>query len=225
MSRARPGKTLSHAATRRFYDQFGKKLDSQGFYENPALSDLLANLDLGTAHAIVEFGCGTGRLAAEVLQALAPPDAHYLGIDISATMVALARERLQPFADRARVMQGNGELRVEVGDASFDRFLCTYVLDLLSPEDARALLNEARRVLKPGGLLGMTSLSANASGVAGLVSRLWYAVFSLSPKLTGGCRPVRISALFDPAHWQITHSKQVAPFAIASDVIVARLRP
>ena len=52
---------LSSAQAERFYDRFGKKLDSQTFYEAPALNDLAAHLDLETCRAVLEFGCGTGR--------------------------------------------------------------------------------------------------------------------------------------------------------------------
>jgi cyclopropane fatty-acyl-phospholipid synthase-like methyltransferase len=37
---------------------------------------------------------------------------------------------------------------------SFDRFISTYVLDLLSEENIDSLLSEAYRVLRTGGLLG-----------------------------------------------------------------------
>ncbi len=216
-----PG-VLDPQQVRRFYDRFGKKLDSQGFYENPALADLLAHLDMGKACQIVEFGCGTGRLAAEILRLHAPPGARYLGIDSSSTMVRLAQERLRPFAGRAKVIPGDGSMRVEADTASADRFLCTYVLDLLSGEDARALLDEAYRVLKPGGLLGITSLSAHARGAPGLVSRIWTAMFRLSPQLTGGCRPINAGALLAPAQWRVVHCNQLAPFAVPSDVIAAQ---
>ena len=44
----------------------GAKSDTQCFYEQPALTDLVAHLELAGAEKVIEFGCGTGRLAEEV---------------------------------------------------------------------------------------------------------------------------------------------------------------
>lgn len=50
------------------------------------VAQLLAVSTLKTAHAVFEFGCGTGKLAAQILE-LVPPTAPYLGVDISPVMV------------------------------------------------------------------------------------------------------------------------------------------
>ena len=78
-----PSRVLSHAEARRFYDAFGARQDRQGFYEEPAQVDLLEHLELERAGAIVELGCGTGRLAARILAERAPPDCRYLGTALS----------------------------------------------------------------------------------------------------------------------------------------------
>jgi SAM-dependent methyltransferase len=94
---------LSHAQAARFYDLLGARLDTQAFYETAALHDLVANLELARCQSVVEFGIGTGRLAAELLSTHLPPDATYLGLDVSATMVRLATNRLRQFGERAKV--------------------------------------------------------------------------------------------------------------------------
>ena len=48
-------------------------------------------------------------------------------------------------------------MHVDLPDRSFDRFISTYVLDLLSEENIDSLLSEAYRVLRTGGLLGLVS--------------------------------------------------------------------
>ena len=53
---------------RAFYDRFGGKQDWQRFYEDPALRDLICHGSFDEAHAVVEFGCGTGRLAEHLLR-------------------------------------------------------------------------------------------------------------------------------------------------------------
>ena len=55
--------TLSHEEAQRFYDRFGAKQDWQRFYEDRAISELVAHGALADAQSVVEFGCGTGRIA------------------------------------------------------------------------------------------------------------------------------------------------------------------
>ena len=72
-------------------------------------------------------------------------------------MVALAKAQLEPFGERAKVYQTDGALRFDLFDGEVDRFVATYVLDLLSEKDIRQVIKEAYRVLGAGGLLCLTS--------------------------------------------------------------------
>ena len=47
--------------------------------------------------------------------------------------------------------------RFDLSDATFDRFISTYVLDLLSEENIDSLLSEAYRILRTGGLLAWSA--------------------------------------------------------------------
>jgi ubiquinone/menaquinone biosynthesis C-methylase UbiE len=143
---------LSREAAREFYDRFGARQDSQEFYERPAVSGLIARLDLAHARAVVELGCGTGRLAAELLDTHLAADARYVGLDVSGTMVELARDRTARFNRRVEMRQTDGSPRIDAPDGSFDRFISSYVLDLLSPDDIASVLGEAHRVLAPGAM-------------------------------------------------------------------------
>lgn len=212
---------LSHDEARRFYDRFGAKQDSQGFYERPALERLIPLLRLGEARALVEFGCGTGRIAAELLGEHLPAGARYLGLDVSATMVGLARERVARFGARAEVRQSDGALRIDAPDGAFDRFLSTYVFDLLPEPEIRQLLTEAHRVLSPGGLLGVAGLTPGERGPSVLLSRLWAGIHQLRPALVGGCRPVSLEPYLAAPAWRVHHRSVVAPFGIASEAVVA----
>jgi ubiquinone/menaquinone biosynthesis C-methylase UbiE len=172
----------------------------------------------------VELGCGTGRVAERLLAEALPADARYLGIDASATMAGLARTRLARFGARAEVRQSDGSLHVDAPDASFDRFLSTYVLDLLSEADVARALAEARRLLVPGGLLVVAGLTRGRTPLARLTTALWEGVHRLRPALLGGCRPLELQRLLDPAAWELRHRAVVARFGIASEAVVAARR-
>jgi ubiquinone/menaquinone biosynthesis C-methylase UbiE len=103
------------------------------------------------AQTVFELGCGTGRLAENLLAHHLPADARYLGADISDTMAALSRVRLRRFGARAQVVRADGTVPLPAASGEFDRFVSVYVFDLLSPHDASAALAEACRPLRPGG--------------------------------------------------------------------------
>jgi len=214
-------RTLSPEQARRFYDRFGVRQDSQLFYEGPALDLLLRHLDPGNARAIVDFGCGTGRFDAELLRDHAAPGCRLLALDVSDTMVELARERLRPFGERAEVRRTDGAPRIPAADGAFDRFVSTYVLDLL-PEDAIAgLLSEAHRVLEPGGRLGVAGLGPGEGHASRAVAALWGAVHRVAPTWVGGCRPLDVRERLPAAGWRVRHHSGVAPYGIPSRVLVA----
>jgi ubiquinone/menaquinone biosynthesis C-methylase UbiE len=216
---------LSHDEARRFYDWFGRKQDAQAFYETPALRELTAHLTLEKCHAVVEFGCGTGRFAEELLDRRLPPGAHYVGFDVSRTMTRLASARLARFGPRAEIRETDGSPRLDLPDRAVDRFICCYVLDLLAENDIGAVLAEAHRVLIPGGMAGLVGLTQGRTPLSGLVSTLWDAVHRLSPSLVGGCRPLELRAFLAPALWTVTYAHVVAPYGIPSEVVIVESRP
>jgi ubiquinone/menaquinone biosynthesis C-methylase UbiE len=213
---------LSHGQTERFYDRFGAKLDTQSFYEMPALRDLAKHLDLKTCRALVEFGCGTGRFAAELLETSLSSQSTYLGVDISRVMVALTNSRLARYGRRAEVRKSDGTSHIDSPDGAFDRFICSYVLDLLPDDEIRTVLREAHRVLMPGGLLGLVSLTNGPTLTSRFVSTLWSKLDRISPWLVGGCRPVEIIRFVASSEWKIDHRKVVTPFGVPSEIVVAR---
>jgi ubiquinone/menaquinone biosynthesis C-methylase UbiE len=215
---------FSHEQARAFYDRFGSRQDWQRFYEDRANADLIAQLSLQDAQAVFEFGCGTGRLAEMLLERALPSTAHYVGVDVSATMAALARKRLERFAPRAQIRLSGGETTLDLEADSFDRFLSTYVLDLLSLDDIHTLIDEAHRVLVAGGLLGVVSLTHGTSLFARIVEKVWTTAHALRPGLVGGCRPISLGELVGSAQWQIRHRREVTQLGIASEVMIAAKR-
>ena len=213
---------LSHDQAARFYDLLGAGLDTQAFYEDAALRELVAHLKMEDSRAILEFGCGTGRVAAELFESLLSPQATYLGMDVSRTMVALAKARLERWSGRTVVRQCDGDPRIWAADGSFDRFICTYVLDLLSDDDIRAVLGEAHRVLTPDGLLGIASLTNGRTPGPRLVSAIWRGLHTISPWLVGGCRPIVIERFLTESAWIIECANVVSRFGVPSEIVVAR---
>jgi SAM-dependent methyltransferase len=215
---------ITHQQARRFYDRIGRAQDARPISERRALDALAAHGDFAGAASVLEFGSGTGRFAARLLRDELPEGATYLGLDVSPHMVELARAAVAPWAGSARIELTDGAVHLPVADASCDRVVSTYVLDLLSPDDAAAFGRETRRVLRPGGLLALASLAPGRTAPARLVTALWQAVWRLNPALLGGCRPLTLRTLFDPEEWNLRAGFTVTDWFLSSDVLVAQRR-
>ena len=213
--------TLTIPEAKRFYDRFGRTQDRQDFYEAPAIESLLANGDFARARSVFELGCGTGRLAQRLLRDCLPATSTYRGVDISSTMIAIATDRLAGFGERATVSIESGESDLPARSRSVDRFLATYVFDLLSDEQVRSMLSEAHRILVPDGLLCIAGLTPGTTALSRMVMALWSGLFRLRPLLVGGCRPIRLGERLGD-RWQIRHREVVVAFGIPSEVLIAR---
>jgi ubiquinone/menaquinone biosynthesis C-methylase UbiE len=217
-------RTLSVDQARRVYDRIGRKQDTQSFYENPALERLIAAARFREAGHVVEFGCGTGAFALRLLKQELPIRCRYSGFDLSSTMVGIARERLAPFSQRATVIQTDGSPRLPLGDAVSDRFVANYVLDLLAERTIEAVLNEAYRLLRPGGILCAASLTRGCTVASKALITIWRTLHRISPILVGGCRPIRLSEFLSEDDWDIVLSETVVSWTVPSAILVARRR-
>jgi len=214
-------RTLSVEQARRFYDWFGAWQDWQWFYEDRALGAMVEESELRHAASVLEFGCGTGRFAERLLSEVLSPTCRYVGVDVSTTMVKLARQRLRRWSPRAEVRQSDGSCTFVERDLSVDRVVSTYVLDLMAPEQIRLFLKEAHRVLTADGLLCLVSLANGVGRMARLVSWLWRNIHALSPYLVGGCRPLDLTAFITDADWQIRSARLVCLLGVTSQVTIS----
>lgn len=102
--------------------------------------------------AIVELGCGTGR----VVLPLAQMGAEVTGVDASPALLEVARRKIALADVAARVILREADLRATgLPENHFALAICTSntLMHLTSPEDQLAALSEAARILKRGGVL------------------------------------------------------------------------
>jgi ubiquinone/menaquinone biosynthesis C-methylase UbiE len=215
---------LTRSQAQTFYDRFGRKQDVQAFYEDAALNNLVAHGAFEQAGKVFELGCGTGRFASNLLEKHLSPSASYLGIDLSKTMIDIAKQRISPYYERAKVIQSDGSILFPLPDHSVDRVISTYVLDLLSESDMRQAISEANRVLMPDGKLCLVSLTYGIPLVPRIVSALWSGIFCLRASWVGGCRPIRLEPLLYQQCWSIDFRNIVTQFGVSSEVLVASLK-
>lgn len=95
--------------------------------------------------AVLDLGCGGGFMA----EALAREGAHVAGIDPSAPAIAAAQEHARQEDLKITYQVGTGE-QIPLQSAAVDYVVCVDVLEHVESLDA--VLDEVRRVLKPGGV-------------------------------------------------------------------------
>lgn len=116
---------------------------------------LLLNAGLKPGDTLVDFGCGTGRLAVHVIPWLAD-DGRYVGIDISKTMLAHARVMVDERVSSHRcsfefLHQTTPDFPMP--DQSVDMICAFSVFTHMEHEDSYRYLRSTRRIVKEGGKL------------------------------------------------------------------------
>jgi hypothetical protein len=140
-------------------------------------------------------------------------------------MIGLAKTRLARFGSRVQVQQTDGSLQFDAPSEIYDRFVSTYVADLLSTSDIAALFCEAYRLLLPGGRLCLVSLTTGAGLFSRLVVSAWTRLHQLSPTIVGGCRPLKLQALLEGTSFQVEYVQTMVAFGIPSEVVIAQRQP
>ena len=143
---------------------------------------ILRAVGLGESDYLIDVGCGSGCLA-ETLKAF--PRIRFLGIDVVPEMVAFARERCDRPDWRFNVVEG---LTIPEDDGLADYVSFFSVLTHLTPDESLAYLQDAKRVLKPGGKILASYLDRNVSehrhGAGGWLHQLAHRGLGLAVKNT-----------------------------------------
>jgi len=102
---------------------------------------MVSRMDVGPGDRVLDVATGTGAVALELLR---QKGCAIVGVDQSAEMLAVARERL-PAA--VQLVEASAE-SLPFEDASFDGLTFTYLLRYV--DDPAATLRELARVVRPG---------------------------------------------------------------------------
>jgi demethylmenaquinone methyltransferase/2-methoxy-6-polyprenyl-1,4-benzoquinol methylase len=126
---------------------------------------------------VLDICCGTGDMTAALLKLRPAQSEPVIGLDFSATMLAVARKKYS--AANAIWVEGDA-MHLPYADSSFD--LVTSAFGFRNLTNYSAGLAEIYRVLKPGGRLGI--LDCNQPG--GLSGALYTIYFRYGLPLIGG---------------------------------------
>lgn len=165
--------------------------------------------------AVFEFGCGTGTTALK----LAPHAGRIVAADLSAEMIAIAREKAAAEGVRNVEFEVATPDAAPQADATFDVALGFNILHLV--EAREAALEGVRRLLKPGGLFisktpclkEMNPLLRLAVPVMQLVGKAPYVAFFSAVELESEIEAAGFAIVERARH--ASRGKDVRPFLVA----------
>jgi SAM-dependent methyltransferase len=114
------------------------------FTGRPAIFELCGPVE---GQRVLDLGCGEGYCTREMASRGA---GEVLGIDLSASMIELARKREATLGQGIRYAQGN-VIDLDLPDTNYDLVLAVFVFSYVRFDDMLRAFSEVRRVLAPGG--------------------------------------------------------------------------
>jgi ubiquinone/menaquinone biosynthesis C-methylase UbiE len=175
----------------KFYDRISGSYDwLGGIFERRPAEKALNHLKIQSGETILEIGFGTGYCLKRIAMSVGNSGKAY-GIDISDGMVGRTRESLYKafLLNRVELYRGDAT-KLLFGDKTFDAVFISFTLELFDSPEISLVLGEIRRVLKPGGRLGVVSLSkANADSPS---VRIYEWMHNKWPKYID-CRPIYVN--------------------------------
>lgn len=124
--------------------------DEHGFFQLLNGRLLREMNPLAGAH-ILDVGCGTGASCKQILDTI--PDSRVWGLDISPAMLEEARSRMGE-SDRLILVEGDAAALSRYFDLPFDAIV--YSASIFLVPDFPESLRQARTLLKPNGVVGLT---------------------------------------------------------------------
>lgn len=136
---------------RRFFERLAARYDGRFLRARwPRNQELKAIViedaleDVFALGPVAEIGCGTAQIAERLLEL--NPQFDYTGLDLSPSMLGIARRRLERFHGRVELRAVEGALCLEHG-----RYAAAYGVDVLHHmADPVRVLRELREALRPG---------------------------------------------------------------------------
>lgn len=168
---------------------------------------------IGDGEEVLEVAVGTGLTFVKILGA--NPSGRNEGVDLTPAMLKRAEKRAAESFPRGYNLQVGDAYDLPFANDSFDVLVNNYMFDLLPEEDFLVVLEEFRRVLRPGGRLAMVNMTHGEHWYNGIWSRL----YRMNPALLGGCRPVALLPLVKASGFRETRREYLSQFAFPSEVV------
>jgi ubiquinone/menaquinone biosynthesis C-methylase UbiE len=145
-----------------------------------------------------------------------PQDARVTGLDLSAEMLEIARDRARDLGREVELREGDAH-DLPFPDSSFDTVVCTYSLCNI-PDPQRAVV-EMKRVLRPQGKLILVDHILSA---AKPVYWLQKAFEFFTARLAGENMTRRPAGYVEAAHFDIVERQRLGPTGVVERLVAIK---
>jgi ubiquinone/menaquinone biosynthesis C-methylase UbiE len=205
--------TRSHAQARASYDRLSRWYDLiEGGWETRPRRLGLDLLQVKPGEKMLEIGSGTGSS----LLGLSDQVCH-VGLDLSFRM--LAQARLENAGKPMMLVQGDG-LSLPFVSNCFGSTFMAFTLELMDTPEISVVLGEVRRVLQPGGRVGIVSLSK--LGGMGFMKRFYEWSHARLPAVVD-CRPIYARCSLEEAGFSVVDYHLMSLTGLGIEVVIGRV--
>ncbi|QDT05717.1 Demethylmenaquinone methyltransferase [Rubripirellula lacrimiformis] len=207
---------------RDFYDRISHAYDliADGG-EHVARQRGLELLDVSEGESVLEIGFGTGHSLVSLADSVGTTG-QVTGIDISSGMRDVSLKRLQESncADRVKLIVAETP-PLPLDDDTFDVVSMSFTLELFALENIPAVLAECKRVLKPGGRIGIVSMATVAEGDSkSTLERTYIWMHTHFPHIVD-CQPIPLESMVEQAGLVIAKQERIDLFTMPVSIVVA----
>ncbi len=194
------------AETKAFYDKISHVYDLLAEHsEGPIRRAGLERLAAQPGEKVLEIGFGTGHSLVSLAQSVGPAGKVF-GLDLSERMLEVARDNLNKagLVDRVELSCGDG-VKLPYPSDSLNAIFMSFTLELFDTPEIPKVLNECKRVLRPGGRIGVVAVSKE--GENGVILHVYEWSHRHFPNLVD-CRPIFVRQSLEAAGFRIEHAEK-----------------
>ena len=209
----------SKEEARQLYNRISRLYDwLAGTFERKYAEMALNGLAIQPGETVLEIGFGTGYCLQRIAR-LAGNRGKVYGIDISDGMLRVTRRRLEKARLLGRVELHRGDaLELPYPDETFNAAFMSFTLELFDTPEIPGVLREVSRTLKPGGRLGIVSLS-RSYGESRML-RLYEWAHKKWPKYFD-CRPILVEKSLRDAQYKILKRGKAQLAGLPGEIVIA----
>ncbi|MEJ2739369.1 MAG: methyltransferase domain-containing protein [Dehalococcoidia bacterium] len=209
----------SKEEAKQYYDRISKVYDFlAGAFERKYAEIALQRLSIERGEIVIEIGFGTGHCLKQMAESVGEEGKIY-GVDISSGMLEVARSRLKKAGLLERVELYCGDAAVlPYDDSMFDAAFMSFTLELFDTPEIPAVLEEVKRVLKPGGRVGITAMSRE-NGDSRML-RIYEWAHKKWPVFTD-CRPIYLERSLVDAGYGIRNREKLKLSGLPVEIVIA----
>jgi len=201
------------------YDRLSKFYDyTLGLLGRKYSKMALERLAIVEGERVLEIGFGTGHCLKRIVELVGPAGKVY-GIDISPEMLEKTRRRLEKagLANRAELYCGDAT-SLPFDESTFHAVFLSFTLEVFDTPEVPMVLAQIKKVLKPGGRLGIVDMSKEDGKSVFLKVYEW--VHKKCPKYVGS-RPIYAGQCLIDAGYQIKSKEKIKIYRLAAEIIIA----